>query len=81
MGIVPLQAASQNQVVGVSADALIELTLNPGKQDTRLVFDIGPAERWGNILSEASLSVALIGFVFFHKRSGEGIAPGLQRNV
>ena len=79
--IVPLQAASQNQVVGVSADALIELTLNPGKQDTRLVFDIGPAERWGNILSEASLSVALIGFVFFHKRSGEGIAPGLQRNV
>jgi hypothetical protein len=60
--------------VGVSADGLIELMLIPGKQDMRLVFDMGPPERWGIILSAASLFVGLIGFVCFHKRIGAGIA-------
>jgi hypothetical protein len=72
--IVPVQGASRNLEVGVSADGLIELMLIPGKQDMRLVFDMGPPERWGIILSAASLFVGLIGFVCFHKRIGAGVA-------
>ena len=72
--IVPPQADPQNQVVGVSADSLIELPLQRGKHDTRLAFDMGPAEHWGNVLSEVSLSVGLIGFMFFYKQRSESIA-------
>jgi hypothetical protein len=79
--IVPLQAVARNSVVGVSADGLVELTLIPGKQDMRLVFDMGPPERWGIILSAVSLLVGLIGFVCFHKRLGASVAQSSDETL
>jgi len=73
--ILPLGAATRSSVVGVSADGLMELTLNPGKQAMRLVFDLGPPERWGTILSVVSLLAGLIGFVLFHKLLGADVGP------
>lgn len=76
--IIPPQGASRNSVVRVSADGLIELMLNPGKQDLRLVFDLGAPERWGTILSGVSLLVGLVGFAYFQRYSA-GIARVLAQ--
>ena len=79
--IVPSQSTPQNQALSVSADGLIELPLSPGKQETRLFFDLGPAGRWGTILTEASLIVWLIGYVFFRKRVvAEAAGPPANRD-
>jgi hypothetical protein len=67
--VVPVQGVSLDSTVSVSADGLMELTLSPGKQDMRLVFDMGAPGRWGAILSEASLLFGVIGFVFSPRRA------------
>lgn len=78
--IVPLQGTPRNSVVGVSADGLVELKLIPGKEDMRLVFDMGSPERWGIILSQASLLVGLVGFAYFRRRSVR-VLPGVPTKL
>lgn len=73
--IVPGPRTFPNSQVGVSPEGLMELTLIPGKQEMRLVFDIGSPERWGTILSGVSILVGLIGFMCFRGRIGGGILP------
>jgi hypothetical protein len=72
--VVPIQGVPLDSTAGVSADGLMELTLSPGKEDMRLVFDMGAPGRWGAILSEASLLFGLIGFVFFPRRPVRALA-------
>jgi len=79
--IVSRQGASRNPVVSASADGLIELPLGPGKQETQLAFDMGSPERWGTALSEASLLVGLLGFVFFHKFIGAGVPRSSRESL
>jgi len=71
--IVPVQTGSRNSAVGASADGLIELALLPGKQEMRLIFDMGFPERLGIISSVFSLLIALVGFVSFRNRIGPGV--------
>jgi hypothetical protein len=70
--IVSVPATSSNSEVGISPEGLMELTLIPRKEEMRLVFEIGSPERWGTLLSGASLLAGLIGFVFFHERVSAG---------
>ncbi len=77
--IIPLQVASRNPTVNASADGLMELTLGPGRQDARLVFNMGAPERWGKILSVASLLVGVIGFIYFRKPTRAAIAPSPEK--
>jgi len=67
-------ATSPSSTVGRSSDGEIELRLPSGKQDTRLVFDIGRPERLGTIVSGVSLLIGLLGFIYFRIRSTQ--VPG-----
>lgn len=72
--IVPIQSGAQTQTIVATADGLLELVLMPGKQDVRLVFDMGLPEHLGIFLSVVSLLIAAVGFVYFRKRVYAGVA-------
>jgi hypothetical protein len=61
----PVQGSSPGSILNASADGILEMGLPRGKQDVQLKFDLGAAERWGAVLSGASLVLMLLGFVRF----------------
>jgi len=69
-----LSTTPANATIAPSADGLMELKLIPGKQDLRLVFDLGPAERVGKLSTGASLVIGLLGFVYFRRRGNPSVA-------
>jgi hypothetical protein len=61
--IVPTTQSTQGELLGSSADDLIEVSLTPGRHDFELVFDGGWPERLGNIVTLTSVLLVLGGFL------------------
>lgn len=54
---------SGGPIVGSSADGLVEVPLDPGRRDLELVFDVGWPERYGVIVTFASILVVAGGML------------------
>jgi hypothetical protein len=59
--VAPTGQNSSGPVLRSSADGLLEVALVPGRYDFNLVFDGGPSERFGMILTLVSIVVVLSG--------------------
>jgi hypothetical protein len=78
-GVMPVQGAYKT-VVGVSQEGLIELSMLPGRQVLRLMFDGGASEQWGVILTILSLLIALILYAIFTLRGKYKLKSGASHS-
>jgi hypothetical protein len=62
--IVPTMPSTGGEVLGSSAEGLLEVSLVPGHHDFELVFGGGLPERCGAIVTVASILVVVGGFAF-----------------
>jgi hypothetical protein len=69
---VPVGSSSVGSAVGASSDGLIELRLYSGRQDLRLILDRGAPERWGLVVSVASLLLSVFAYIAWSPTSRWG---------
>jgi hypothetical protein len=53
------RGSSGQPALSASSEGLLEVTMRPGQEDMRIVFGSGPPERWGVLVSFASLLIGL----------------------
>jgi len=71
--IAPSAGTAREQLLGSSAEGLLEVALGPGTHLFEVVFDGGLAERGGDIVSLVSIVLLLAGSAVVRVRSRHGV--------